>query len=112
MRWIFLTSLIASCGVVPLSDGACRPTYGDSCGCERQCMTDFAISMIGGVCDMDCGDIGWSCVAVAGRCEVDVDGDGLRDEPVAAERRAGAASLDAVCVLESDGSAPLRQPSP
>lgn len=79
-HWTIAAALLALAGCIPTTEAHCVATYGDSCGCEAQCMTRARIRAIGAVCDLDCGETTWSCVAVSGRCEVDSDGDGLRDE--------------------------------
>jgi hypothetical protein len=72
---ILVLTLAAGCLTGTLRDEDCLPTTGDNCSCEPQCMTRAQIRRIRSVCDMDCGEMFWDCVADGRTCLVD-GGDG------------------------------------
>lgn len=56
-----------------LGSGDCTATWGDSCGCEPQCLTDAQLAAIDDHCDLDCdadGGITWTCDVSEGACVV------------------------------------------
>lgn len=63
-EWSVDTSLAAS---------DCTATWGDSCGCEPQCLTAEQIAALDDHCDLDCdvdGGITWTCDVSDGACVV------------------------------------------
>lgn len=67
--WLVIFALtIGGC----VSSASCEPTFGDHCGCEVQCLTGAEAARVerGEQCDMDCGEVDWTCDEDAGECVV------------------------------------------